>query len=171
MSVGFGAKLKKLRKINGFSQEFLAEKLNVSRQTVSKWEYDKSEPDLDTFKTICALFHVSYDYFLDDESKDKSDSKESILENIREAQKQKRKTVIFIGGSILAVLGVLSLLLITVIDQSMKTLEYTMYRYFTVQEYVYLPPDYKVPVIIASICILAGVCIIIACKVIWKEKI
>ena len=42
----FSEKLMNLRKSKGMSQENLAEKLNVTRQTVSKWELDQTTPDL-----------------------------------------------------------------------------------------------------------------------------
>lgn len=55
-----------LRKKNGWSQEELAEKLNVSRQSVSKWESGLSVPDLNKIVGMSALFGVSTDYLLKD---------------------------------------------------------------------------------------------------------
>ena len=51
-----GNKINKLRKLSGMTQEQLAEKLNVSRQTVSKWESDSSVPDLTSIVKIGRLF-------------------------------------------------------------------------------------------------------------------
>lgn len=56
-----------LRKSNGWSQEDLAEKLNISRQSVSKWESGASIPDLDKIVKLSSLFNVSTDYLLKDE--------------------------------------------------------------------------------------------------------
>lgn len=56
-----------LRKKNGFSQEELAEKLGVSRQSISKWEGAQSTPDLDRILEMSKLFGVSTDYLLKDE--------------------------------------------------------------------------------------------------------
>lgn len=56
-----------LRKKNGFSQEELAEKLGVSRQSISKWEGAQSTPDLDRVLEMSKLFGVSTDYLLKDE--------------------------------------------------------------------------------------------------------
>lgn len=56
-----------LRKKNGWSQEELAEKLDVSRQSVSKWEGGLSVPDLNKIIGMSALFGVSTDYLLKDE--------------------------------------------------------------------------------------------------------
>lgn len=56
-----------LRKKNGWSQEELAEKMNVSRQSVSKWEGAQSVPDLEKILRMASLFGVSTDYLLKDE--------------------------------------------------------------------------------------------------------
>ncbi|MBO4982029.1 MAG: helix-turn-helix transcriptional regulator [Lachnospiraceae bacterium] len=55
-----------LRKKNGWSQEELAEKLNVTRQSVSKWEGAQSVPDLDKILLLGQIFGVSTDYLLKD---------------------------------------------------------------------------------------------------------
>ncbi len=55
------------RKKNGWSQEELAEKLNVTRQSVSKWEGAQSVPDLQRILEMSKLFGVSTDYLLKDE--------------------------------------------------------------------------------------------------------
>ena len=56
-----------LRKKHGWSQEELAEQLNVSRQSVSKWESGMSVPDLNKIIAMSELFGVSTDYLLKDE--------------------------------------------------------------------------------------------------------
>lgn len=60
-------KIIRLRKKEGWSQEGLAEKLNVSRQSVSKWESAASIPDLDKILILSRLFGVSTDYLLKDD--------------------------------------------------------------------------------------------------------
>lgn len=60
-------KIMMLRKQNGWSQEELAAKLNVSRQSVSKWESTSSIPDLDKILKLSEMFGVSTDYLLNDE--------------------------------------------------------------------------------------------------------
>ena len=60
-------KIMKLRKQKGWSQEELALRLNVSRQSVSKWESMTSLPDLDKIIKLSELFGVSTDYLLKDE--------------------------------------------------------------------------------------------------------
>ena len=56
-----------LRKKMGWSQEELAEEMNVSRQAVSKWESAQSVPDLAKILQLSALFCVTTDYLLKDE--------------------------------------------------------------------------------------------------------
>ena len=62
----FADKLVDLRKKSGWSQEELAEKLNVSRQAVSKWEGAQSVPDMARIIQLSELFGVSTDYLLKD---------------------------------------------------------------------------------------------------------
>lgn len=61
-------KILQLRKQNGWSQEELAEKLNVSRQSVSKWESGASIPDLGKILSMSEIFGVSTDYLLKEET-------------------------------------------------------------------------------------------------------
>ena len=63
-------KIIKLRKKNGWSQEELADKMNVSRQAVSKWESAQTIPDLEKILQLGTLFGVTTDYLLKDEIED-----------------------------------------------------------------------------------------------------
>ena len=57
-------KLLNLRKKYGMSQEEVANKLNVSRQTISKWETGESKPDIDKIMPICELYKITPDELL-----------------------------------------------------------------------------------------------------------
>lgn len=57
----FNEKLIKLRKASGLSQEELADKLNVARQTVSKWELGETTPEMNKLVELSDLFDVSID--------------------------------------------------------------------------------------------------------------
>ena len=63
----FADKVIALRKKAGWSQEELAERLNVSRQSVSKWESAQSVPDIDRILQMSRLFGVTTDYLLKDD--------------------------------------------------------------------------------------------------------
>lgn len=67
-------KLIGLRKKAGWSQEELAQQLNVTRQSVSKWEGAQSVPDLDKIVQMSRLFGVSTDYLLKDELEEREDA-------------------------------------------------------------------------------------------------
>ena len=60
-------KLKSYRKSFDLTQEELAEKLNVSRQVITKWESELGMPEVSNLKALAELFNVSVDFLLDDE--------------------------------------------------------------------------------------------------------
>ena len=64
----FRDNLCQLRKLNGLSQEELAEKVNVSRQTLSKWESGESAPDLERAAALAEVFGVTLDDLVNYES-------------------------------------------------------------------------------------------------------
>lgn len=63
-----GEKIQELRRTSAMSQDTLAEKLDVSRQAVSKWERDEAVPETDKIVRIAQVFGVSTDYLLLDEA-------------------------------------------------------------------------------------------------------
>lgn len=65
-----GNKIMELRKKNGLSQEELAEKVGVARQTISKWELGETSPDLKQSKELSKIFKVSLDELVDNDIKD-----------------------------------------------------------------------------------------------------
>lgn len=66
--MSFSEKIYALRTQAGMSQASFAEKLQVSRQTVSKWELGTSYPEIEKLLAISSLFHVTTDYLLKDQS-------------------------------------------------------------------------------------------------------
>lgn len=65
--MGFAEKIYALRTQAGMSQASLAETLQVSRQTVSKWELGTSYPEIEKLLAISELFHVTTDFLLKDQ--------------------------------------------------------------------------------------------------------
>lgn len=63
--MNLGNSLFHARKKCGFSQEYVAEKLGVSRQTVSKWETDETVPDIRQSKKMAVLYNMSLDELID----------------------------------------------------------------------------------------------------------
>ena len=79
----FSEKLLTLRKAKNLTQEELAEKLNVSRQSVSKWESGQAVPELDKIVAISTVFDVTTDYLLKSSEIDDLSVKTEMLENSR----------------------------------------------------------------------------------------
>ena len=69
--------LKKIRKDNNLSQEDLAEKLGVSRQSVSKWESGAAYPEMDKVLELCKLFNLNIDELLNQDIKEVEQNRQS----------------------------------------------------------------------------------------------
>ena len=89
--------IQKLRQEKGMTQLELAEKLNYSDKTVSKWERGESLPDIVVLKTIADLFEVTLDYLVEEEHDGKPVTKEMMDRNYR------RNCCIITGTSIFIV--------------------------------------------------------------------
>lgn len=63
-------KMLELRKQNDLSQEQLAEKMGVARQTISKWELGETSPDLEQAKRLSQIFNISLDDLTNNKIKD-----------------------------------------------------------------------------------------------------
>ena len=109
----FNNKLYELRKQKGLSQEELANRLNVSRQTISKWEVGESTPDMEKLVAISDLFEVSLDELVKGEEPKLAEPSEQIVKSelysdIKEQvltvdNKKKAKKGIKIAGIILGI--------------------------------------------------------------------
>ena len=72
--MSFGSNLQYLRQLDGnMTQETLAEKLNVSRQTISKWETDTANPEMEKAIELCRLFNCSLDNLFREDLDKRSD--------------------------------------------------------------------------------------------------
>ncbi len=60
--MSIGNRISELRKKHNYSQEYVAEQLDVSRQAVSKWEQDQTSPDTNNLISLARLFGVSVEY-------------------------------------------------------------------------------------------------------------
>ena len=115
----FNNRLYQLRKQKGLSQEELANRLNVSRQTVSKWEVGDSTPDMEKLIAMSDLFGVSLDKLVmgkEDEENPPATTKSELITVLNEkvlTDKNKKK-----AKSILKVIGIIAaaILLIDVIS-------------------------------------------------------
>ncbi len=105
--MGLGNKILTLRKQANITQEDLAEKLNVTRQTISKWELEETAPDIKQAKELSKIFHVSLDELVDNEIKD------LLVEKVSNTEKLAGLIIriIKIGGCILFTLFVIDILI------------------------------------------------------------
>lgn len=73
--MSFGTNLQYLRQLSAnMTQEALADKLNVSRQTISKWEMDAAKPEMDKALELCKVFNCSLDNLFREEMDKRSDA-------------------------------------------------------------------------------------------------
>lgn len=107
--MNIGEKLYELRKEKNLSQEEVADKLNVTRQTISKWETNQTTPDFDKIIPICELYEISSNELLTGkkeekvkeepivkETEQKEENKELTKDEIRKKNAQAVSTSVFI---------------------------------------------------------------------------
>lgn len=97
-----GKKLKDARMRSGFTQESVAEKINVSRQTISNWENEKSYPDIISVIELSNLYSISLDELL------KGDEK--MMEHLEESTNVVKSTRKLIGVILLNIITVILLI-------------------------------------------------------------
>lgn len=83
--MNIGERIYELRRKNSMSQEDLAEKMNVSRQSISKWESSQSVPEVERIIQLSNIFNVSTDWILKGENskKQKSQSNKNNLKSVQ----------------------------------------------------------------------------------------
>ena len=100
--MAIGKKLKDARMRSGFTQESVAEKVNVSRQTISNWENEKSYPDIISVIELSNLYSISLDELL------KGDEK--MMEHLEESTNVVKSTRKLIGAILLNIITVILLI-------------------------------------------------------------
>ena len=89
----FGDNLRKIRKSKKMSQEQLAEKMNVTRQSVSKWENGESYPEMNNIFELCKVFNCKLNDLVYPNMKDISSLDEEIVMNVVKFNEKKQKEV------------------------------------------------------------------------------
>lgn len=102
-----GKKLKDARMKSGFTQETVAEKINVSRQTISNWENEKSYPDIISVIALSDLYSTSLDDLL------KGDRE--MMEHLEECTNVVKSTQKLIGAIILNAITVILLITLSML--------------------------------------------------------
>jgi Predicted transcriptional regulators len=125
MIMEFNNKLYELRKQKGFSQEELANRLNVSRQTISKWEVGESTPDMEKLVAISDLFEISLDELVLDKKEETnpvaseqivkselySDIKEHVLTEDNKKKTRKGLKILAIGFGVFVLIDILTFII------------------------------------------------------------
>ena len=165
-----GEKINNIRKMAGMTQEELAEKMNVSRQTISKWEKGISSPDLESVIVLCDLFEISLDDLLK-EGESVKEEKISLQDMIKINQRNQKQTILLISGLIFLIIGALAALFIAAIQSSTNSIEYMLYRYIVTGQYSSAPINYGRLTAPAILLIAIGVILSMAYVIEkWKEK-
>ena len=89
----FGDNLKRIRKNKKMSQEELAEKVNVSRQSVSKWENGESYPEMNNILELCKIFNCKLNDIVHTDMSDISSLDEEIVMNVVKFNNEKQNQV------------------------------------------------------------------------------
>ena len=97
-------KIINLRKKNGWSQEELAEKLGVTRQSISKYEGAQSIPDLDKILKLSEIFGVTTDYLIKDELEDEEYAPSQMQENESESDRSVHKVTMEMANEYLQII-------------------------------------------------------------------
>ena len=97
--MSFGENLANLRKQKGWSQDDLANNLNLSRQAISKWENNQSKPDVDNVQKISKAFGIKIDDLLDNDIP----KEKAVTLEVKKAEK-KEKAIVIVKLIIIAVI-------------------------------------------------------------------
>lgn len=113
--MNLGERLFELRKAKNLTQDDMAEKLNVTRQTVSKWETNQSTPDFDKIMPLCELFEIGVEELLTGKkSEEKQEKKE---EKVLTRQEIKERSAKIVSGSVFIYIAAIAFVAIAVAVQ------------------------------------------------------
>ncbi|MDY5611922.1 helix-turn-helix domain-containing protein [Dysosmobacter sp.] len=170
--LSFGQRLQTLRAAAGFSQEQLAERLDVARQTISKWELGTSTPELSKLVELSELFGVSLDQLARGENWDGPGSRTLDLERLaRQNRSSQRRTALTVVGSLCLLLGGVLYAVLRALQTWLSGLQYLLYRYMTAGEYVSVPTAGKMlrfPLALSAGLAAVGISLLV--WLLWRRK-
>ncbi len=108
----FGDNLQNLRKLKKMSQEKLAEKVDVSRQSISKWERGESYPTMNNIITLCEIFHCNINELVQESLVDINSLDEEIKMNVFKFKVEKQKKMKGISKTIYVIARIGEIVLI-----------------------------------------------------------
>ena len=135
--MSFGENLTNLRRQKGWSQDDLANNLDLSRQAISKWENETSKPDIDNIKKISKIFSIKIDELINNEL---PDDKAVTLDVKKEEKREKTITIIK-----LMIIAVIILYVISVIYKfaSLLVIVNGVQKYANLNNYHYVITTYE----------------------------
>lgn len=110
--MNLGERLFELRKAKNLTQDDMAEKLNVTRQTVSKWETNQSTPDFDKIMPLCELFEIGVEELLTGKKPEEKQEKKE--EKILTRQEVKERSAKVVSISIFIYIAAVAFLMISI---------------------------------------------------------
>lgn len=148
-------KIYNLRKKEGLSQEALAEKLGVSRQSVSKWETGEATPEVSKLLSLSKLFGVTTDYLLDDEAEEENEPEAPDIEtpsstfevtSVNENTAPKRKSR---SSKIIVIILIICIVLCILLPVIMAILGFSVFQMRTDIDEIYAEtaPGYEIEII------------------------
>lgn len=114
--MNLGEKLFELRKAKNLTQDDMAEKLNVTRQTVSKWETNQSTPDFDKIMPLCELFEIGVEELLTGKKTEEREEKKK-EEKVLTRQEIKERSAKIVSGSVFIYIAAVAFVAIAVAVQ------------------------------------------------------
>lgn len=110
-------KILKLRKQSGMSQEMLAENLNVSRQTISRWESGSAQPDASNLLQLSKLFSVTADYLINEDYEDDND-----VPAVKNKEAEAKKKISKVWGICMALFGLAGNFVIYILSRCIQVM-------------------------------------------------
>ena len=150
-----GTRIRELRKMAGMTQAQLAEKLCVSRQTVSKWEAENSLPDLMSCQRLCGIVQLTLDE-LAGEAAERGEGRMTLEDLCRLNRRHRERTALFLGGVLLLMGGGVILAAAAAVKSAALSTQYLLYRAVVAGEYAAAPMHLGGPLASAGLLAAAG---------------
>ena len=168
-----GKKIYQLRKLSGMTQEQLSEKLNISRQTLSKWENGTGMPDVESVVRLSVLFQTSLEELLLEKGEEadfveKKGTQITLEDMVRINTHNRRMNLLLCSGFLFLAIGILLTGFERMLESAAVSLEYILYRFMVTGNYEAAPMNYGGLLIPA---ILAGAVGVVLCLCyIWGSR-
>ncbi|MCK4551288.1 MAG: helix-turn-helix transcriptional regulator [Tenericutes bacterium] len=155
----FHEKLRDLRKQKNMSQEDLANQLDISRQSVSKWESGLSMPDLENAIKLSELFNVTLDYLLKDRKSDSEFNYYTV--DTKEKKAMSKINILSMITLTLTVAAILTLVILSIVEPHTFYNGTTGRTYNGFLGYYYSYIEFKLVVIASFIALISSISILI----------